>query len=167
MKKAQSGLEFLMTYGWAIFIVLVVIGILMYLGVFDLSVYLPETCSGPPGVDCTDFSSVGTDGEVLFQIQNNLGQTINITEGSTTGPDDDCEDTPLIKAAVGKTMPTDIITASDPLTVQSSEYASILVSCGSMNKGRFEIFLNLRYFNLQTSNYHDALFSIKGYAREE
>jgi hypothetical protein len=36
MKKSQAAMEFLMTYGWAILVVLVAIGVLAYFGVFNL-----------------------------------------------------------------------------------------------------------------------------------
>lgn len=35
MKKCQAAMEFLMTYGWAILVVLVAVGALFYFGVFD------------------------------------------------------------------------------------------------------------------------------------
>jgi len=52
MKKAQAAMEFLMTYGWAILIIFVVIGLLFTLRVFDLPV--PSTCNIPNPYICRD-----------------------------------------------------------------------------------------------------------------
>jgi len=38
-KKGQNGLEYLMTYGWAIIIIIVVVGILFALGIFKTQNY--------------------------------------------------------------------------------------------------------------------------------
>ena len=34
-RKSQSAMEYLMTYGWAILVVLIALGALFYLGVFN------------------------------------------------------------------------------------------------------------------------------------
>jgi len=41
-KKGQAAMEFLMTYGWAILVVLLCIGALAYFGVLDPRKYIPE-----------------------------------------------------------------------------------------------------------------------------
>jgi len=43
-KKAQAAMEFLMTYGWAILIVVVVLGALIYLKVLSPDKMMPEKC---------------------------------------------------------------------------------------------------------------------------
>jgi len=45
-KKAQSAMEYLMTYGWAILIIAVVLGALFQLGVFNANNFAPKA---PPG----------------------------------------------------------------------------------------------------------------------
>jgi len=44
--KAQSAMEYLMTYGWAILIIAVVLGALFQLGVFNPMTFAPKA---PPG----------------------------------------------------------------------------------------------------------------------
>lgn len=58
MKKAQAAMEFLMTYGWAILVVLIAIGALAYFGVLSPEQFLPEKCviSAGSGLFCEDFS---------------------------------------------------------------------------------------------------------------
>ncbi len=75
-KKAQAAMEFLMTYGWAILVVLVAIGALAYFGVLSPDKFLPEKCSLPAGITCLDFN-VETS-RVILSLQNNFGGTITI-----------------------------------------------------------------------------------------
>ncbi len=51
--KAQSAMEYLMTYGWAILIIAVVLGILYFLGVFN-STPLPLVCLQNPPFLCSN-----------------------------------------------------------------------------------------------------------------
>jgi hypothetical protein len=44
-RKAQSAMEYLMTYGWAILIIAVVLGALFSLGVFSGSNLLGSACA--------------------------------------------------------------------------------------------------------------------------
>ncbi|MFP3278286.1 MAG: hypothetical protein RXO43_01855 [Candidatus Micrarchaeota archaeon] len=50
--KAQSAMEYLMTYGWAILIIAVVLGALFSLGVFSGSSLLGTSCIATPGFLC-------------------------------------------------------------------------------------------------------------------
>lgn len=77
-KKAQGALEFLMTYGWAFLVILIMIGALAYFGVLSPSKFLPERCTLTTGLTCTDYKLTET--TVDLKVTNNLGMTINITE---------------------------------------------------------------------------------------
>jgi len=57
-KKAQSAMEYLMTYGWAILVVLIALGALFYLGVF--SPKTPNSCVGVAPISCTDVKATGS-----------------------------------------------------------------------------------------------------------
>lgn len=70
-KRAQAAMEFLMTYGWAILVVLAAIAALAYFGVLSPDRFLPEKCTLPSGVACLDFT--GTSSEVNLVIQNSAG----------------------------------------------------------------------------------------------
>ena len=71
-------MEFLMSYGWAILVVLVVIGALAYFGVLSPQKLLPDKCTLPPGMVCEDYS-LSTDG-IQMVVSNGLGKTIFITD---------------------------------------------------------------------------------------
>lgn len=81
-EKAQAAMEFLMSYGWAIFTVLIVIGALAYFGVLSPDKFLPERCSLPSGITCLDFN-VET-ARIVLVLQNNFGSTITIERVEVT-----------------------------------------------------------------------------------
>jgi hypothetical protein len=77
MKKSQAALEFLMTYGWAILVVLAAIAALASFGVLNPNKYLPEKCIIQTGISC-ESAKLQTSQAQLF-IKNGLGKTIDIT----------------------------------------------------------------------------------------
>ncbi len=86
-KKSQAAMEFLMTYGWAILVVLAAIAALAYFGVLSPEKFLPEKCILAPGLACTSHK-VGTDQTTLV-IANSLGKTITVNSiqvGGCTQP---------------------------------------------------------------------------------
>ena len=70
--KAQSAMEYLMTYGWAILIIAVVLIALFSLNVFNPS--LGNVCLGGPGYTCSGMS-LGTTGNMLFTFGQGTGST--------------------------------------------------------------------------------------------
>lgn len=110
-KRGQAAIEFLMTYGWAIFIVLLSLGAITYFGYNNPQKLLPEKCIFTNGIICQD--ALITANSINVSLVNGLGRTIyNISASSvdfngkctpsisTAGPDDkiriDCELTQLL-----------------------------------------------------------------------
>ena len=85
--KAQAAMEFLMTYGWAILVVLAAIGALAYFGVLSPAKLLPEKCILEPGVICVG-DKVETN-KITLVLSNSVdGRTITINSisiGSCSG----------------------------------------------------------------------------------
>ncbi|MBW2991971.1 hypothetical protein KY345_02005 [Candidatus Woesearchaeota archaeon] len=75
-RKAQAAMEFLMTYGWAILVVLAAIGALAYFGVLAPDKFLPEKCMMPPGIACLDGKVTTTQIEMI--MQNSMGKDITV-----------------------------------------------------------------------------------------
>ena len=75
-KKAQAAMEFLMTYGWAILVVLVAIGALAYFGVLNPSKFLPSSCVVTPGVSCDDHK-INESGGAAIVLRNGIGSDLN------------------------------------------------------------------------------------------
>lgn len=90
-KKGQASMEFLMTYGWAILVVLIAIGALSYLGVFDYSRFLPERCILPAGFSCDDFKVSAetapgeSNGSIELVIRNGMGADLLLINVSVNG----------------------------------------------------------------------------------
>ncbi|NQV09046.1 hypothetical protein HQ529_04300, partial [Candidatus Woesearchaeota archaeon] len=84
-KKAQAALEFLMTYGWAILVVLVVIGALAYFGVLNPTMLLPEKCTLQMGLYCKDHLIDAENGKINLKLENGMGKDIIIKKITITG----------------------------------------------------------------------------------
>ena len=94
-KRGQAALEFLMTYGWAILVVLVVIGALAYFGVLNPNILVPEKCTMATGLSCKDYklyhdaNIVGNTDEpygVKLYFENGMGKTIRVTDIKVLNP---------------------------------------------------------------------------------
>ena len=81
-KRAQAAMEFLMTYGWAILVVLAAGGILAYLGVFNMEQDVAAICKLRPtgqGLDCDTTPYIDANGTVQFTVVNsNPSEVTNI-----------------------------------------------------------------------------------------
>jgi len=70
-RKGQAAMEFLMTYGWAILVVLAAIGALAYFGVLSPDRFLADKCVISGGFSCGQYKVTAS--SVQFEVQNNLG----------------------------------------------------------------------------------------------
>jgi len=83
-------MEFLITYGWAIIIMLSVIAILFYLGVFNPKTIAPASCVFPAGFACQGYkieTGGGMNGVLSLVLVQNTGHTLRITEIACTDGD--------------------------------------------------------------------------------
>ena len=83
--KSQSALEYMMTYGWAILIIVIVAGVLYSLGIFSPSSSLSSTVTG--------FSNLGSvtgectaNGVLRIDLGDSTGYPINITSVTAKSP---------------------------------------------------------------------------------
>lgn len=81
--KGQAGLDFLMTYGWALLLIVLVVGALFALGIFDIGNFTGNKASG--------FTEIGAGGwrmtpagALTMQFKNTAGTTVNITTVNAT-----------------------------------------------------------------------------------
>ena len=87
-KKGQAALDFLMTYGWAIALVVIIAATLFALGVFDVSNFVGSKAAGFSGVAVTGWR-LATDGTYTIQLTNQAGvkariDAINVTIAGTS-----------------------------------------------------------------------------------
>jgi hypothetical protein len=76
MKKAQSAVEYLYTYGWALLIISITLGIIIKFNIFNICT---TTTSGFMGqaIDVRDWK-IDNSGELTIVLQNNAGKKITI-----------------------------------------------------------------------------------------
>jgi len=79
-------MEFLITYGWVILVVIIAIGSLSYFGILKADRFLPERCSLSAGIMCLDFEVESS--KVVLVIQNSFGYDISIEEVVAAKKDD-------------------------------------------------------------------------------
>jgi hypothetical protein len=85
-RGGQASMEFLMTYGWAILVVIAAIGALAYFGVLDSAFFAPESCMVMPGVGCEDYQVLDS-GEVSLILRNGIGEDLsNVSVTLNPGP---------------------------------------------------------------------------------
>lgn len=78
--KAQSAMEYLMTYGWAILIIAVVLGALFSLGVFSSATLLGNSCVAAPGYLCSGLTlASGTPAATNVTLSFTLGQSTGVS----------------------------------------------------------------------------------------
>ena len=117
-KKGQAALEFLMTYGWAILVVLVAIGALAFFGVLSPDKFLPAKCTLQPGLACIDHQV--TPGVISVVVKNGYGSDITVTDVRA----EKCGDIqPAAKLVNGQQLRYDITCTS---AVSGSKYSGIL-----------------------------------------
>jgi hypothetical protein len=85
MKRGQAALEFLLTYGWAIMVVIAVLAGLSYFGVLDVTKFTTKTCISSGGLACYGKSQL-VGNEVVLSITNLVGFPIILQNTSTTMP---------------------------------------------------------------------------------
>lgn len=87
--KGQAALEFLMTYGWAIIVSMIILLAAWQMGVFNLSGNIKPTFTGFWGIIPYDMT-YKSDGTLTLALQNNVGGDVNVTQiNVTTGMDTD------------------------------------------------------------------------------
>ena len=87
-KKVQAALEFLMTYGWAILVVLIAVGALSYFGVLRTDTFFPDKCSLPAGLACLDYRVESF--KVVIVLQNTQGEAVTIDKVSVSANNQEC-----------------------------------------------------------------------------
>ncbi len=82
-KKAQAGLDFLMTYGWALLLIVLVVGALFALGIFNPNAFLGNKAAGFAQVGVVGYK-VDSAGVFSVKLRNQAGTQINITSMNAT-----------------------------------------------------------------------------------
>jgi len=90
--KAQTALEYLLTYGWAILIIIIVGAALYALGVFSPGTFTGKRSTGFSQFQMVDFK-VDTGENITLVLGNRLGKTVTIDKIVATYKNNACNDT--------------------------------------------------------------------------
>ncbi len=147
--KAQAALEFLMTYGWAILVVLVSIGALAYFGVLSPEKFLPAKCTLQSGITCLDHKATGSGTSVGITVflQNSLGQDIDTVSVKAGG----CGNYP---GTVGST-------STGGSTLANGGQTNVFIPCSfAVGASKYSGQLNVSYRIIETTISHNNVGSI-------
>ena len=84
-KRGQSALEYLMTYGWALVVIVIVVAALFLLGILNPATYQGSTCTGFTKMAYKGHSQDGNSFTVRFQ--NATGASVSDVNSSITASD--------------------------------------------------------------------------------
>jgi len=123
-KRAQAAMEFLMTYGWAILIILIALGVLFYLGVFNPKT--PNTCELKAPFVCKDVKFTEDSVSIVLAGTNIQSGTVDNIKIKSSAGDIDC--IPADKSLTSDIQKTITCTPSAPLTNVKKINAEISVT---------------------------------------
>ena len=77
-RKAQTALEYLISYGWMVLIIAVALAALYSLGIFNTSLFSADTCTMPASFGC-QHPVLLSNGFLTVSLTQETGTPINIT----------------------------------------------------------------------------------------
>lgn len=163
-RKAQAAMEFLMTYGWAILVVLLAIGALAYFGVLDPGRLLPESTTFPAPISNADRALIDDQANsVEVALINNQGFPITLPLTGTVTPD---ASTTCANPVVTATYNGAAVVAN---TTQIPNGATFLVTwdCDDLVPtpdigSRFKATIGFDYTNTQTTQTRSQIGTVQG-----
>jgi hypothetical protein len=149
-RKAQAAMEYLMTYGWAILIVIIVAAALYALGVFNPATWTGSRATGftnlgAPASGAWKLGAAVGAGQFQLNLANNLPSRINITDVNVTIGATQCPGVEEVNgAAVGGGLGSGSVGIGSQFTVTSDD-------CGAQSAGSaYTAKVELTYDNLDT-----------------
>lgn len=148
--RAQSAMEYLTTYGWAILIIAALMAVLYSLNLFNPSSFAPSVCLFPADFSCIS-TTLSTSGTLSINIQQATSTSINVTAIGCNAGGTYTNMTAL--------SPADFIDIGGNMTFTLSCYSG-----GAVVSGRagtlYEGYVVLNYTNLQTGFQHSEMGKI-------
>lgn len=88
-RKGQAAAEYLVTYGWALLLLVAVIAVILSTGVFNPSYFISEECVLQPDIACTGHQMYRSGGDtiLLIRVENRLGYEMEVDRVVATAND--------------------------------------------------------------------------------
>lgn len=131
--KGQAALDFLMTYGWAILLVILVAGALFALGIFDVGSMVGNRAVGFTQVSVKAFK-VASDGTLTVKLENQVGNKIDINSINATYLTTSVQNSSIGVTNLGVGKSTNTLTVGDIGTVTSGDSYTITLKIGYTDK---------------------------------
>jgi uncharacterized protein (UPF0333 family) len=163
-KKGQAAMEFLMTYGWAIVVVLAAIGALAYFGVLSPQKLLPErtTFQAPlPNVDNAVVDVAANSVEIAFRNNKGVSITLPLTTTLTPGAGVDCANAVLTGTYAGAAI------VADTTQIPNGANFLLLWTCDAPAQApavgdKFKADISFDYTNVETGQSLSQTGSVEG-----
>ncbi len=133
-KKAQSGMDFLMTYGWALLIVVLIVAALFALGIFDSGTFVGTRASGFQDIGVSAWQ-LDNNGNLQLQLRNNAAKDVNITSITATLKTQSASYNTPIQLPNGKTSSAITITGLPQLQAGSSYEIQLQIAYTDLASG--------------------------------
>ena len=88
--KAQISVEYITTYSWALVIVAVIVGTLIYYGAFRNEEQITESCNMGAQIKCENFY-INNHGEISIELRNDINDKVNIIDFKINNNEANCE----------------------------------------------------------------------------
>lgn len=147
MRKGQTAMEYLMTYGWAILIILIVAGVLAYYGVFSPSGFLGPSARGFAEVYILQPWSFNAAGTLTFKIENRVGADITLTNAY---------------GKIGTTSQTVALSSTITAGEQSGFLTSAFTSLNGTSGNSYSLDLWLEYYTTNSSVRFNSTGTLSG-----
>ncbi|MCW6160073.1 MAG: hypothetical protein LVQ95_03240 [Candidatus Micrarchaeales archaeon] len=151
-KRAQSAIEYLTTYGWAILIIIVVVAALYRLGIFNPTI--STTCIFPAEFGCLSAVLYSSNSTLYINVQQSLQTPITITAYGCNN----------MRTLTNMVVPSPItlgIGGNTTLSMQCYQNGSVV----SLLPGQtYSGFVLINYTNLQSGFRHTAQGTLKAKA---
>lgn len=147
--RGQSALEFLMTYGWAILIMLVVLSVLFYIGVIN-----PRNAAGnslvfQPGFTAYDYA-INSTGGLYLDLGNGQGDTIVITGIACSTESNGTANSGSVEVGNGERK---LVTSSIPVNCTGAD-------AGQFYKGYVRLVYNFKESSIPHQSLGDISFKV-------
>jgi hypothetical protein len=174
-KKGQAAMEFLMTYGWAILVVIAAIAALAYFGVLDPARLMPDRCQFPAGMDCIGKAAIdgglaapSADGTVTFALRNNIGFPVDVNNVEITDVPATCTNYEISgdlgatwnPAAAPELLGTELV---PPVTINNNARIQVRLSgCDAESGDKYQGSISVSYVDSNTGLDQKAAGEIRG-----
>ena len=162
MAKAQAAMEFLLTYGWAILVVIIAIGAIAYFALPSISI--PEVCQSEAGLFCIEKPNIdATKNQISFAMKNTLGFAITLYNITRFTPESgSCNAISTVNVEMDGTNYT--INPGN-VSIPKEKNFVVRVKCSdSIPAGRTRTYFKLYYKSQDTKVHHTSLVYITGIA---